>query len=138
MNPYVMLGSGAGTSDATSLSARLAAWHDAMVAHERRLRAGRTSDTCDDECPHVEARTLWAEALATFGARAGEFTFLRSRAVGASRQSEKRIAPTERVSGAADIVRRPSQTLDSATPRRPQSVTGSVDQSHSSTAESRP
>ena len=47
--------------------------------------------TCDDECPHVEARTLWAEALATFGARAGELTFLRSRAIGASRQSEERL-----------------------------------------------
>ena len=85
MNPYVLLGSGIGTSEATSLSARLAAWHDAMVAHERRLRTGRTSDTCDDECPHVEARTLWAEALATFGARAGELTFLRSRAMGEPR-----------------------------------------------------
>ena len=137
MNPYLMLGSGIGTSEAASLSARLAAWHDAMVAHERRLRSGRTPDTCDDECPHVEARTLWAEALATFGPRAGELTFLRSRAIGASRQSEERIATTDRVSEAADIVRRPSRTLDSATPRRSQSVTGSSDQSPS-TAEFRP
>jgi hypothetical protein len=38
MNPYLILGSGAGTNDAQSLSARLSAWHDAMVAHERRLR----------------------------------------------------------------------------------------------------
>ena len=37
MNPYVMLGSGIGTSEATSLSARLAAWHDAMVAHEAHI-----------------------------------------------------------------------------------------------------
>ena len=109
MNPYVMLGSGIGTSEATSLTARLAAWHDAMVAHERRIRTGRTADTCDDECPHVEARTLWAEALATFGARAGELIFLRSRAIGASQQSEERIAPTERVSEAADIEHRPSR-----------------------------
>ena len=84
MNPYVMVGSGVGTSEAASLSARLAAWHDAMVAHERRLRAGRTAGTCDDECPHVEAPALWAEALATFGPRAVELTFLRSRAIGAS------------------------------------------------------
>ena len=127
MNPYLMLGSGIGTSEALSLSARLAAWHDAMVAHERRLRSGRTAATCDDECPHVEARTLWAEALATFGPRAGELTFLRSRAIGASRQSEERIATTDRVSEAADIVRRPSRTLDPATPRLSQSVTGSSD-----------
>ena len=98
MNPYVMLGSGIGTSEASSLSSRLAAWHDAMVAHERRLRTGRTADMCADECPHVEARTLWAEALATFGPRANELTFLRSRAIGASRQSEKLIAPTDTVS----------------------------------------
>ena len=137
MNPYVMVGSGIGTSEALSLSARLAAWHDAMVAHERRLRSGRTTDTCDDECPHVEARTLWAEALATFGARASELTFLRSRAIGASRQSEKRIATTDRVSEAADIGRRPSRTLDSATARRSQSVAGSSDVS-TSTAEFRP
>ena len=84
MNPYVMVGWGIGTSEAASLSARLAAWHDAMVAHERHLRAGRTAGACDDECPHVEAPALWAEALATFGPRAGELTFLRSRAIGAS------------------------------------------------------
>ena len=138
MNPYVMLGSGIGTSEAASLSTRLAAWHDAMVTHERRLRTGRTADNCDGECPHVEARSLWAEALAIFGARAGELTFLRSRAVGASRQSEERIAPTDRVSEAADIVHRPGRTRDSATPRRSESVTGSSDESRPSTAEFRP
>ena len=35
---------------------------------------------CDEDCPHVEARTLWAEALATFGKRANDLAFLRSRA----------------------------------------------------------
>ena len=136
MNPYVMLGSGRGTSEAASLSARLAAWHDAMVAHERRLRTGRTADTCDDECPHVEARTLWAEALATFGARASELTFLRSRAIGASRESED-LPPTETVSEAADIVPRPSRTPRSAGARRSKSVIGSSEQSRPSTAEFR-
>jgi hypothetical protein len=137
MNPYVMLGSGIGTSEAASLAARLAAWHDAMVAHERRLRTGRTADTCDDECPHVEARTLWAEALATFGTRASELTFLRSRAIGASRQSEELIPPTETVSEAADIVQRPSRTLRSVTARRSKPVIGSSEQSRPSTAEFR-
>jgi hypothetical protein len=80
MNPYAVLSSGAGTHEATAPSARLAAWHDAMVAHERKLRSGTTSDACNDECPHVEARTLWSEAVATFGRRAQELTFLRSRA----------------------------------------------------------
>ena len=138
MNPYAILGSGVGTEEAASLCARLNAWHDAMVAHERRLRAGRTAHGCDEDCPHVEARTLWAEALATFGPRADELTFLRSRAIGASRQSEERIAPTDRVSEAADIVHRASRTLDAPTRRRSQSITGSSDPSRPSTAEFRP
>jgi hypothetical protein len=78
-----MLGWAVGTAEAASLCLRLTAWHDAMVGHERRLRAGRATDACDDECPHVEARTLWTEALVTLGPRAGELTFLRSRAIGA-------------------------------------------------------
>ena len=81
MNPYVSLGSRVGTSEAASLSERLAAWHDAMVAHERRIRIARTADLCKDECPHVEARSLWADAVATFGERARELRFLRSRAM---------------------------------------------------------
>ncbi len=86
MNPYTMLSSGLGTHEAADLSARLSAWHDVMVAHERRLRAGTTSDTCDDECPHAEAKALWSEAVATFGARAQELTFLRSRAQDTTRR----------------------------------------------------
>jgi hypothetical protein len=80
MNLYAMLASGSDASSSSALAARLAAWHDSMVAHERRLRTGRTGDACDDECPHVEARALWAEALAAFGERAHELSFLRSRA----------------------------------------------------------
>ena len=80
MNPYLTLSSRVATGEATSLSSRLEAWHDAMVAHERRLRSKRTNDACDDECPHVEARTLWAEARQLFGPRADELAFLRSRA----------------------------------------------------------
>jgi hypothetical protein len=92
MNLYTMLGSAVGTDDSISLSARLSAWHDAMVAHERRIRTGRTRDVCDDECPHAEAANLWSEAIATFGARAHELTFLRSRANDASRRA-RRSAP---------------------------------------------
>jgi hypothetical protein len=79
MNLYSMVGAGNGTAEATALSARLATWHDAMVAHERKLRTGR-EDACDEECPHAEARRLWGEALERFGDRARELTFLRSRA----------------------------------------------------------
>lgn len=85
MNPYTTLNCGLGNHEATDLVARLSAWHDAMVAHERRLRAGTTSDSCDDECPHAEARALWAEAVATIGAQAQELAFLRSRAQEARR-----------------------------------------------------
>lgn len=87
MNPYAVLGNGAGTAEAASLRARLTAWHDAMVAHERRLLAGNTGDRCDDECPHAEAPFLWSEALTTFGPRAQGLSFLRSRATGGGRRA---------------------------------------------------
>jgi hypothetical protein len=80
MNLYTNLSSGLGARDATDLGARLSSWHDAMVAHERRLRSGVASDACDDECPHAEAQALWSEAVTAFGERAQELTFLRSRA----------------------------------------------------------
>ena len=102
MNPYAMLASGSSTSTSSALAARLAAWHDAMVAHERRLWTGRTGDLCDDECPHVEARTLWAEALAAFGERAHELSFLRSRATGDTRPIANVVSPRSRESERAD------------------------------------
>ena len=81
MNPYGIVSAGIGTAEAASLRARLMAWHDAMVGHERRLRSGNATDGCDDECPHVEAHTLWDETAAMLGPRANELTFLRSRAL---------------------------------------------------------
>ena len=102
MNPYSMLGSGNGTLEAASLSARLASWHDAMVGHERRIRAGRAEEMCDEECPHGEARALWVEALQIFGDRAQELTFLRSRGVVASEPSEELVASPDVVFEAAD------------------------------------
>jgi hypothetical protein len=95
MSLYTMLGTGAGTPEATVLGVRLAAWHDAMVAHERKIRAGRTEETCAEECPHAEAPTLWAEAREVFGDRAHELTFLRSRATDASEPFEDRPARAE-------------------------------------------
>ena len=79
MNPYAVIGSGMGTPEAVSLGSRLSTWHDAMVAHERRLRSTPSKDACHDECPHAEARALWAEAVETFGSLAYELAFLRSR-----------------------------------------------------------
>jgi hypothetical protein len=78
MNPYVTLASTIGTREASSLCHRLTAWHDAMVTHERRLRTTSRSELCEDDCPHAEARTLWREALAVFGAGAHQLSFLRS------------------------------------------------------------
>ena len=83
MNPYAIASLGTDSADAASLRARLQAWHDAMVTHERRLRADPDADPCDDACPHVEATTLWREAATLLGSRATELTFLRSRALGA-------------------------------------------------------
>ena len=102
MNPYAILGSAVGTAEAASLCARVTVWHDAMVEHERRLRMGRAGDACDDECPHVEARTLWTEAVTTLGSRAHELTFLRSRAVASGRDSEQVVAPAETLPQAVD------------------------------------
>jgi hypothetical protein len=104
MSPYAILGSSVGTAEAAWLCVRLTAWHDAMVAHERRLRTGRSADACDDGCPHVDARMLWTEALATLGPRASELTFLRSRANCASPSPSPRevVAPTTASSLAAD------------------------------------
>ena len=86
MNPYLLIGSKVGTTEVASLSHRLAAWHDVMVTHERRLRGSRAADACDENCPHSEARALWSEALSTFGEAAHELSFLRSRALtGSSR-----------------------------------------------------
>ena len=84
MKPYAIASLGTDAVDAASLRARLVAWHDAMVTHERRLRSDPTADLCGDECPHVEATALWREASAMLGPRAGELTFLRSRAMDAS------------------------------------------------------
>ena len=109
MSPYAFLGSSVGTAEAASLCVRLTAWHDAMVAHERRLRTGRTTDACDDECPHAEARTLWTEALATLGPRASELTFLRSRAINRSPSPQELVAAVTIVSAAPDGASRTSR-----------------------------
>lgn len=82
MNPYAIADLASSSGDTASLRARLEAWHDAMVTHERRLRTDPAAAPCDDECPHGEAPALWREAAAVLGPRATELTFLRSRALG--------------------------------------------------------
>lgn len=105
MTPYTIVSSGVGTPEAADLSARLSAWHDAMVAHERKLRSGATKDACHDECPHAEARALWSEAVATFGARAHDLVFLSSRAQN-TRRRESTIRSRDTIAEAADRARR--------------------------------
>ena len=89
MNPYAIVGLHSATPDAAALRERLVAWHDAMVAHERRLRSTPAADRCDDDCPHVEAQALWVEVAAMLGPRARELAFLRSRALGAGREQTR-------------------------------------------------
>ena len=135
MNPYGIVTSGNGTAEAESLRARLMAWHDAMVAHERRLRSGQTTDVCDDECPHVEARTLWAETAVMLGPRANELTFLRSRATGASAPSHQPTVSAKSVSPEADTARRSRATRKASTALRSESFIDSPDPSRLATAE---
>jgi hypothetical protein len=116
------------------LSVRLAAWHDAMVAHERKIRAGR-EEPCDEECPHAEARALWVEALETFGDRAQELTFLRSRATVAPERPEELVASEDVVSEAADRGSRPNGSGHKAVARRSKWFVGSSERSRTATAE---
>jgi hypothetical protein len=134
MNPYVLLGSRVGTSEAASLSGRLVAWHDSMVAHERRLRAVRTDDACDDECPHMEARTLWAEAATIFGHRASELGFLRSRATIQAPEANT-VALVSAESDGADAQSRSKQRRRTSIAGSGPSLTTSSAPSHSRTVE---
>lgn len=82
MSMYRLIETAEGQRAPSDLAERLVAWHDAMVTHERGSRAGRLAPPCDDECPHVEAKELWAEAVSVLGDSAQDLTFLRSRALG--------------------------------------------------------
>jgi hypothetical protein len=83
MNLYTAIGARVNTAAARALSQRLAAWHDALVAHERQM-AGRMAAICDDDCPHAEASALWNDALVTFGQHAHELSLLRARGLAAA------------------------------------------------------
>jgi hypothetical protein len=135
MNPYALLGSRIGTSEAVSLSDRLATWHDSMVAHERRLRAMRTDDACDDECPHMEARTLWAEAATMFGNRASELSFLRSRATTVQAREANVVALVSTQSDGAGAQSRSKQRRRTSIADSGRSLTTSSAPSHSRTVE---
>jgi hypothetical protein len=134
MNPYSLVGSGNGRLEAAALSARLTAWHDAMVAHERKIRAGR-EEVCDEECAHADARTLWVEALEVFGDRAQELTFLRSRAGVESKTSEELVASADVLSEAADRGRHSNGSGHKAVARRSKVFVDSSERPRTTTAE---
>jgi len=71
------MGNTIGSREAVELAQRLAAWHDAMVVHRRRVGAARVGE-CEPDCPHTEAKALWLEALDVYGDRAHELAFLRA------------------------------------------------------------
>jgi hypothetical protein len=135
MNLYSMVGSGNGTPEAAALSVRLASWHDAMVAHERKIRAGRADAVCDEECPHAEARTLWIEALEVFSDRAEELTFLRSRATAAAGSYEELVVSADELSEAADRGPRSNGSGHTVASRRSKLFADSFDGSPTTTAE---
>jgi len=76
MSLYRSLAKAAGTREALELAPRLAAWHDAMVLHQRQAGSGRW--LCGGDCPHTEPEALWSEALGAYGERAHELRFLRT------------------------------------------------------------
>ena len=76
MNVYKSVGYAVGTPEALALAARLSTWHDAMVAHLRPADTVRIT-RCDGDCPHADARSLWRDAIETFGDGANQLAFLR-------------------------------------------------------------
>jgi hypothetical protein len=84
---YRSVATAVGTREALALAQRLAAWHDAMVMHRRRA-GDDAGPSCDVDCPHEQAESLWLEALEVYGERAREFAFLRSFGGLSSRQQD--------------------------------------------------
>ena len=87
---YRSIANAVGTREGRDLAHRLNAWHDAMVIHRRRDGAV-AGHSCDADCPHREAESLWREALETYGERAHEFAFLRTYGM-ATEQPDDRLA----------------------------------------------
>jgi hypothetical protein len=77
MSLYRSIATAVGTREALDLAHRLAAWHDAMVIHRRRTGEA-AGPSCDLDCPHERAESLWLEAIDVYGERAHAFVFLRS------------------------------------------------------------
>ena len=91
MNFYRVVGTAIGTREAVDLAHRLSAWHDAMVRHRRRT--GAATGSCEVDCPHDQAASLWLEAVDVYGERALELAFLRD--VGQVAAQRHEAAPKE-------------------------------------------
>jgi hypothetical protein len=74
---YRSVATAIGTREALDLAHRLAAWHDAMVIHRRRA-GDAPGPSCEMNCPHEQAESLWLEAVDVYAERAHELAFLRS------------------------------------------------------------
>ncbi len=90
MSLYRSIATAVGTREALDLAPRLAVWHDAMVTHRRRA-GDVTGPSCDIDCPHEQAESLWREALEVYGERAHEFALLRT--FGTSAVQEQNVVP---------------------------------------------
>jgi hypothetical protein len=92
MSLYRSVATAVGTREALDLAQRLAVWHDAMVMHRRRA-GDDAGPSCDLDCPHEQAESLWLEAVEVYGDRAREFAFLFSFGGASSRQQN--VRPSE-------------------------------------------
>jgi hypothetical protein len=92
MNVYTSIGYAVGTPEALALAARLSAWHDAMVAHQRPADTARVA-RCNDDCPHGDARRLWLEAVEIFGEHTKQFGFLRRHGMSVTRDRASGVVP---------------------------------------------
>jgi hypothetical protein len=92
MSLYRSVATAVGTREALDLAQRLAAWHDAMVMHRRRA-GDEAGASCDVDCPHEQAGSLWLEALEVYGERARAFAFLCS--FGGASSPERIVGPSE-------------------------------------------
>jgi hypothetical protein len=91
MSLYRSIANAVGTPEAIDLAYRLAAWHDGMVIHRRRA-GDAPGFSCDTDCPHENAESLWREALETYGERAHECAFLRTYGLGSVQHENVSLA----------------------------------------------
>jgi len=85
MRVYQAVAAAVGTREALELARRLTLWHDAMVIH-RRHTGDEASPSCEVDCPHEQAESLWLDAVDAYGERAQEFAFLRTFGGGSGHQ----------------------------------------------------